>query len=127
MRKSISGRDVLARFEELKEEYEVLSEIPDEDDFETLEEFQEACDEQAEELACWIDVDEYEDLKRVIDDITENLWLVHEDEFEDYVYDLADDEGFPRWLAIDWEATADEVKMDYTAIEIGSNTYYFRE
>jgi len=57
--------------------------------------------------------------------------LVDEDDFIEYVQDLAEDMGATAgvdhsWLVIDWEATADNVKMDYSSCEYQGTTYLFR-
>jgi antirestriction protein len=57
--------------------------------------------------------------------------LIPEDEFVDYTQDLAEDIGATAgdasaWLVIDWEATADGLKMDYSSCEYQGTTYLFR-
>ena len=56
--------------------------------------------------------------------------LIHEDHFSGYVkglvsecYDLRD---VPNFIHIDWDATADECRIDYTDIQINGETYYYR-
>jgi hypothetical protein len=31
----------------------------------------------------------------------------------------------PEWVEIDWDATAENLKVDYASIEIGGNTYWY--
>ena len=57
--------------------------------------------------------------------------LIEEDDFEDYVRELLVDcgyisEDFPHWIEIDWEATSENVKQDYSELEYKGETYYFR-
>ena len=57
--------------------------------------------------------------------------IIHEDYFEEYVEQLLKDIGilpddFPSFIEIDWEATADNVRMDYAAIEYKGETYLTR-
>lgn len=58
--------------------------------------------------------------------------LVRDSYFEDYAMQLAEDIGaIPRdasWPAncIDWEQAARELRVDYTAIDFGDETYWMR-
>ena len=57
--------------------------------------------------------------------------LIEEDYFEDHVEDMLVDCGYipkdlPSWIEIDWEATAENVKQDYSELEYKGDTYYFR-
>lgn len=58
--------------------------------------------------------------------------LIHENHFTDYAKELAEDLGtIPRdysWPTshIDWEAAANALKMDYSIVEFGGETYYVR-
>lgn len=128
MNKSHSGDYFIDRYNELKDEYELLSEIPDEDDFETPEEFQAACDEQIDSLEDWPDREEFEELKKVVDDIDGGDYYIHEDDFQDYVMDLVDDiyGKIPYWIEVDWPATCHNVSADYSVLEIDGDTYYYQ-
>ena len=49
----------------------------------------------------------------------------------DYTHELCEERGsvpkdFPRWIEIDWDATARNVRMDYTLTEIDGVTYLYR-
>ena len=57
--------------------------------------------------------------------------LIDEDDFEDFVEeDLKEigymSEDFPSWIEIDWEATANNVKQDYSEVEFQAGTYLYR-
>lgn len=57
--------------------------------------------------------------------------LIHEDYFTDYCVQLVQDIGdlphnIPGYLVIDWEATADNLRQDYTSIDFGGVTYFVR-
>lgn len=57
--------------------------------------------------------------------------LIHESYFVEYTEELCKDIGyisddFPWWIAIDWNATAENVKQDYTAIDFDSEEYWTR-
>jgi hypothetical protein len=60
------------------------------------------------------------------------VYLIPEDEFEDYARDFAYDIGainrnasWPLTL-IDWKAAAEDLRQDYSSIEIEGRTYYGR-
>lgn len=106
----IDSRDVIARIEELEAQPEL-----DEEDSEEL------CNLQA--LAS--EGEAYPDWK---DEET----LIHEDYFETYAQDLAQDIGLIKddaswpYTCIDWERAASELAHDYSTIEFGGVTYYIR-
>jgi len=52
--------------------------------------------------------------------------LIKEDSFTDYVIELADSVDIPNWIVVDWEATAENVAMDYTVVEFEGETWYMR-
>jgi len=57
--------------------------------------------------------------------------LIPEDEFTDYVKQLVEDIGdlpreLPAYIVIDWDATADNLKVDYTEVEFEGTTYFIR-
>jgi hypothetical protein len=57
--------------------------------------------------------------------------LIPEYNFEDYCEELCEDAGyiskdFPSWIEIDWEATSNNMKQDYSEVEFRGETYLFR-
>ena len=57
--------------------------------------------------------------------------LICDSHFTDYAIELLEDCGdlprnLPHYIAIDWEATARNIRVDYTAIEIDGQTYWYR-
>ena len=57
--------------------------------------------------------------------------LVDVDDWEEYVEELLEDLGyipkdFQSWIEIDWEATANNVKVDYTEVTYQGNSYLGR-
>ena len=57
--------------------------------------------------------------------------LIEEDEFEEYCEELCTDIGyiskdFPSWIEIDWEATASNMRQDYSEVDYQGRTYLFR-
>ena len=59
------------------------------------------------------------------------ITLIREDYFTDYCMELVQDIGdlprdIPSYLEIDWQKTANNIRMDYSETDIDGNTYYFR-
>ena len=59
------------------------------------------------------------------------LTLIPEDDFEDIIKQDLKDCGYiskdlPSWIEIDWEATANNIKVDYGEVEFRGETYLFR-
>jgi len=85
-----------------------------------------------------LDADEIErmaELREARDNVSEWNYgetLIREDYFTRYAQELAEDIGAinpnATWplSCIDWERAADELKQDYTEIELGGSTYYAR-
>ena len=77
--------------------------------------------------------DEIDALQEVVDEGIDDT-LVHEDYFQEYAEELAADIGaierrpHDRWpyTCIDWEQAAEELKQDYSVIDIRGGTYYYR-
>lgn len=67
-----------------------------------------------------------------IEDWQYGATLIHEDNFEDYARELAEDIGAidkdASWpnTYIDWPAAADALGEDYTTVEFLGDTYYTR-
>lgn len=145
----IDTRDLIARIEELEQE---LSFDYWEDEivahFSWSESEKENATEEtkADALKAWLDhkqmQDELEELTKLkafasevegyCDDYIHGEALIHEDYFEEYARQLAEDIGAiskdAAWPNnhIDWEAAAEALKMDYTTAEFDGATYYFR-
>lgn len=100
--------ELLKRLEELRE-MDNESEEFDQEEFDTLNDAQEALRE-AEENGCQ---------------------LINESEFQDHCEELLKDSGtdlneLPWYIVIDWEATADSMRIDYSSVEIYGDTYLYR-
>lgn len=57
--------------------------------------------------------------------------LIRDSYFAEYARELLEDCGdvprnMPSYLVIDWEATADNIKTDYTCTDIAGVTYWYR-
>lgn len=83
------------------------------------------------------DKEELKNLKELKDDVaSDDEWgygiiFVNEDDFEEYTQELLDDIGLiqrdlPGFIVIDWEATSNNVKIDYESIEYNDSTYLYR-
>jgi hypothetical protein len=88
-------------------------------------------------------VKELAELRALLDDLRGNggdhQWrgdwypgyLVRDSYFVDYARETVQDcgyvpEGLPDWVVVDWDATADNVRFDYTSADIDGVTYWFR-
>ena len=137
----IDSRDVIEAVEFLEADMEA--------DYQTyLDEFQADPNETGLEddplaLEDWAEqnyayMDELNQLKELADegegfgDWEYGVTLVHCSYFQDYAQQLAEDIGaIDRTLGwpachIDWEAAAESLKMDYSAVTFGHNTYWGR-
>jgi antirestriction protein len=57
--------------------------------------------------------------------------LIADSHFTEYTREMLADCGtipsdLPAWVEIDWDATARNVRSDYTAIEMDNDTYWYR-
>ena len=88
----------------------------------------------------FITSDETEELNFLIklrDDVDSPEWkygiqFINEDYFVEYTKDMLTDIGdlppnVPWYIEIDWEKTAENIKVDYRDIEINGETYWFRD
>ena len=120
----IDVRDIIERVEELEDEMQ--GEIPDGTTW--------AGTEQAEELSA---------LRAILADLEGNggdeqwrgdwypVTLIRDSYFVDYAQELCEDIGdvprnLPHYIEIDWNATARNIRMDYTCTEINGITYWYR-
>ncbi len=116
-------RDIIARVEELEGEQEDGGEA-------WAEENQDDAAELATLSSLLSDLKGYGE-----DEQWRGAWypitLIRDDYFEDYARDLVQDigdlpNGIPSYIEIDWEATADNLRVDYTSCEFEGVTYWFR-
>ena len=141
----IDTRDLYKRQQELQSELETLQDAVSEaqealnecEDAEDREVLADSFNKAQDDLADWQseyqeELDELNDLESEVgDNFMHGETLIDEDDFVEYVQDLAEDMGATAgddhsWLVIDWEATADNVKMDYSSCEYQGTTYLFR-
>ena len=110
----IDSRDIIERIEEL----------------DSMKENEELNEEETEELEILIDLQEQ--CQGYASDWAYGATLIHEKYFTEYTEDMCNDIGVVDtrndnwWIVIDWEKTADNVKMDYTEVDFNGETYYIR-
>ncbi|MDN7595290.1 antirestriction protein ArdA [Burkholderia multivorans] len=121
----IDVRDVIARVEELRSAIEAYAE--------KMIDWQENAD----------NTEELEQLESLLsklagnggDEKWEGQWypitLIRDSHFEDYARELVEDicdlpKGLPIYIEVDWEATARNVRMDYSSVEFDGVTYWYR-
>ena len=144
---TIDSRDVIARIEELESERSDLSDALDEaveasntDETSDPEELQQAIDDAKHDLQEWDNDNKAElDALKALADEAEGYasdWnhgeqLIRESYFTEYAQQLCEDIGdvprdLPHYIEIDWEATARNIKQDYTEVEYDGVTYLIR-
>lgn len=138
----LDSRDVIKKFDELNEELDTLKQVVADayDDWDQNRDDDgmiEALKQSVVSLQDWSDWDEYKQWKEFceegesLSEWTYGETLILDDYFQAYAQQLADDigatreEGWPN-NCIDWEQAADQLKRDYTAIEIDGTTYWAR-
>lgn len=82
------------------------------------------------------EIREVKEINDLEDEISSSEWeyglfLVDEDDFEEFVKDDLEQLGYiikdcPTWIEIDWKATTNNVQQDYTEVEFRGTTYLFR-
>lgn len=123
---TLDVRDIIERVGELRSER-------DDCDAEAYEAWQES--EAAEELA---------KLTVLLEELAgnggdhqwEGVWypvtMVRDSYFTDYARELTEEigdwpkSGIPSYIEIDWEATARNIRMDYSSVEYDGVTYWYR-
>jgi hypothetical protein len=123
----IDSRDVIARIESLREERE---EYQERDRTEPLtKSWSQANPEEAQELAA---------LEKLAEEASGYAagWqcgemLIRDSYFTEYARELLEDCGdlpkdLPHYIHIDWESTARDIRMDYTAVDFAGVTYWIR-
>ena len=83
-----------------------------------------------------IDKEELATLNQLKEDADASKWefgvtFIRDSYFENYTQELCEDigdvpRGFPSYIVIDWERTAENIKIDYTTVDFGGETYWYR-
>ena len=133
-------RDLAEKRDELKQEildsflenfphYEEMTESFEDILFEEeeIESWKQDWQEEINQITC---IDEVED--EIGSEFDFGVTLIPEDDFTDYVEDLFKGYGYtsddlPSGIEIDWEATAEDVKQDYSELEYEGETYFYRD
>lgn len=129
----IDSRDVIERIEELEDEIRSLIEERGYEEFDVEMELIDESDEEYWDLKEELDIlkDLEEQCEQYAPDWEYGEALIHEDYFVDYCEQLLRDIGdlpndIPWYIEIDWEATAENLKMDYSVVDFYGETYYIR-
>ena len=119
---TIDVRDIIARVEELENERDAIGED----------------DPQDADLAC-----EHCELANILAELKGNggdeqwrgdwypVTIIRDSHFTDYAREMLEDCGdipraMPFYVVIDWDATARNVRTDYTCTDIADVTYWYR-
>ena len=139
----IDSRDVIARVEELQSKHDAVEEAKAERadmNNASAEELAEA-DEAIEDAEADFDEDEQAELATLkslaeeaegySSDWSYGSTLIRESYFAEYCQEMLEDIGdlpkdLPSYIAIDWDATADNLRVDYTEVEFDGVTYLIR-
>lgn len=142
-------RGLIERYEELEDELSAITDIEDEieslDPDEDVEEIRIAKENlEAKQKELEDEQEEFEHLQEILDELKGNggdeqwrgdwypITLINSDYFTEYTKELVEDCGYigrgelPWWISINWEETADNVKIDYAPIDIDDETFYYR-
>ena len=121
-------QEILDSFLENFPHYEEMTESFEDILFEEeeIESWKQDWQEEIDKISC---IDEIEN--EIGSEFNYGITLIPEDDFEDFVeQDLKDcgyiSDDFPSWIEIDWEATAENVKQDYSELEYEGETYFYR-
>ena len=84
----------------------------------------------------WKDeLEEIENINEIEDEIGSEFdygcTLIHEDSFQEYCEELLEELGyvpkdFPTWIEIDYEATSENMKQDYSELVYDGENYFYR-
>jgi len=131
---TLNARSLAERYAELKAELDGLEEALDE-----AEEPEDIAAAQLK-LDAWREENgrEFDDLDGLDSEVgglgglaDNEPILVNDSHFAEYAEELCEDcgyisSGFPSWIEIDWEATADNLKADYASADLGGETFWYR-
>jgi hypothetical protein len=127
----IESCDIIARIEELEADRNNAEGISSDGSFYPLtpSEWERDNPEDAEELATLTAL--AEEAEGYAPDWTHGETLIRDSYFTEYAMGLLADCGdlpreLPHYIVIDEEATARNIRMDYTAVEFGDVTYWIR-
>lgn len=115
----IDTRDLQDRLDEITNDLELNQEVLSPEEVRELEV------ERDEILALKEEVDGYSG-----DTFEDGVQLIGEESFTEHVQDLLRDTGevpdLPWYVEVDWDATANHLRVDYTEVDFQGTTYLFR-
>lgn len=126
----IDSRCVIERIEELEAEREALRDAIAEDaseaNMKALDLFEATDGSELDALKAFA-----EEAEGYAPDWRYGAALVRDSYFEDYARELLEDCGdiprnLPHYIEIDWEATARNIRMDYTEVDFDGVSYWVR-
>ena len=138
-------RDLIGRFEEI--EADLLTAFNEQQEIEgddtTTDDPEDSAFIEWAAQTTHDNAEEYTAIKTVLDELKggggDEQWrgdwypitMIREDYFTEYCQELVSDIGdmpreIPSYIEIDWDATADNLKVDYSEIEIDGDTYFYR-
>ena len=128
----IDSRDIIDRLEEVIEEIEELEESIEDEQELTEDGYKVKRSDELDEL-----IEERDMLESICEqgsdceDWKYGVTLISDDYFVEYCQELVSDIGdlprdIPSYLVIDWEATADNIRQDYTEIDVNGRVYWAR-
>lgn len=132
-------RDVLERMEALRDDLRETAGDRADDPADLARWCLWAVEGGAEDGDVFDSADEYRLLHAFIEEVRQNaqddpedgVTLIRAGHFIDYARELVEDCGdlprdLPWWIVVDWEATADHVRMDYTSSTLVGTEYFYR-
>lgn len=127
---------IVEAIEEAEEKYNDILQTETCDLKDNEQEAKDDLDNAKQELTDW-DIDnkeELEELENLESEISEWQYgaaMIDEDDFVEYCQDMAEDIGAvgknSDWIVIDWEATADNLKNDYSTVTYQGTDYLVRD
>jgi len=121
----IDSRDIIARIEELTAEVENIDDMPEGDQLKNTEEGAEI----RAELKVLTDLTE--EAEACASDWRYGATMIRKTYFEDYCREMLADCGdlpknLPAYIVIDWAATADNLRVDYSEVDFDGVIYLIR-
>lgn len=127
-------QQILDSFLETFEHYEEMTESFEDVLFEEeeIQSWKEGFEDELKEIE-EIDTLEDEINSYAGDNFDDGVYLIDEDDFEEYCEDYLEGCGyfgndFPQWIKnnIDWSGIAEDMKQDYSGVEFRGTTYLYR-
>jgi len=121
----IDSRDIIERIEELQAERDTY----DEERGEERDPWTAAQPDDAAELAALEKL--AKECEEYAEDWNVGTTLIRHSYFTEYARELVEDCGYispelPHWIEIDWTATAENVRADYTSVDFDGALYWVR-